>query len=148
MREYVDARIEEVKSHVAVAQTEFNADMSGVTKELKDIDSKVDSLPGIGKIFGAIVVAITLLLAVLGLMGDRFDAGLEFGANSTQKAIEAERQANEAKELANKTAKDFQALSQQWSEQADRIDKIIPALEAIVNQAKTPPQPMQGGMSP
>lgn len=138
IREYVDVRISELKANISAAQTEFNADLSGVSKELISIDSKISGLPGIGKLIGVVATALGILLAILAIMGDRFDAGLGFASTSTQQAVDATKAAKDAKVAVEKVANDVSLFSQKWDAQATRLEKILPALETLAKQVNAP----------
>ena len=134
-----------MRANIDAAQTEFNADMSGVVTELKTIDSKLNGLPGIGKIIGVVAAALGILLAILAVMGDRFDAGLGFSAATTQQAQEAEKAsqaatkaAQDAKTAVEKVANDVTVFSEKWDAQATRLEKILPALETLAKRVNAP----------
>jgi prefoldin subunit 5 len=132
MRDYVDARINEVNANIESAQTKIDADLTGMTTELK-------RLPGTWTFVSVVATGFVILLAVLALMGDRFDAGLGFSVTSTKQAEEAVKTAKDAKEATETLSKNIDIFSQEWVTRAERIDKLLPKLEALVQPANNEP---------
>ncbi len=152
MREYVDVRISELRANIDAAQTEFNADLSGVSNELRSIDSKISGLPGMGKLIfvvgAAVVTGLGTILGVLAVMGDRFDAGMAFNLSSSQQSQQATVASEEAKKAVEKFSNDLTMRSQVWDAQAARLEKILPALEAIAEKASVTESPPAEKLAP
>lgn len=137
MRDYVDARINEVNANIESSQTKIDADLQGVTAELK-------RLPGTWTLISVAGTAVGLLLAILAVMGDRFDAGMAANSTSTQQVQEVTKTSQEAQQAAEKVAQDMAVFNKKWDARGEKLDQLLPKLEQLLQQANDTPQKGQG----
>jgi hypothetical protein len=147
LREYVDARIAEVTATNEAIHAGTQAGLRTLSAEVHSLNERTAALPKMWQlivtIVGATAAAISIVLAVLAFGGDRFDAGVSLSATSIEQATTANNLAAEAARKLGELDQKMDANWARWNEQRQvmdaqwrRVDQILPALEALANQAK------------
>lgn len=114
----VDAKFAEVLSEIRAMRTEFNAELNSVRSEVRAVQTEVhavrESAPSRWTIWGAAFTIIATLFAaglgVLSFGGDRFNSGIQFSGVAIERAMEAERQADENRRQIQALSGDVKAL--------------------------------------
>jgi hypothetical protein len=117
MRDYVDARIQQVTAEINTHFTQLRA-------EIEKLSERIAGVPKLWQlvvtIVGAAAGTLTIMLGVISFGGNRFDAGMGLSAANTETAIAARRMSEETdrrlaeftRQMAANAAEDDRKLSE------------------------------------
>jgi hypothetical protein len=148
MRDYIDARINEVSASNDAIHSEVRSGLEVLATEVRggreSVNIQLASVPKMWQlivlIVGAAAGVLAILLGILAFGGDRFDGGVTLSASSIEQSAVAKRIAEENSEkldaLSESVNNQFEKANVQW----DRLENILPALEALAEKTKATEQ--------
>jgi hypothetical protein len=148
LREYVDARISEVNATNEAIHASTQAGLRILSTEVHALNDKTAALPKMWQLIVTIVTAaaaaVGIILAVIAFGGDRFDAGVSLSATSIENATTANNLAAENARRLGELDSKMDVNWAKWDEQRvlmeaqwKRVDKVLPALEALAVKAQS-----------